>query len=70
MPDYMQNALELARQGRGRTSPNPAVGAVIVRDNEIVGRGFHTWAGVDHAEIIALRDAGERARGATLYITL
>lgn len=70
MHDYMQNALELAGQGRGRTSPNPAVGAVLVRDGEIVGRGFHTWAGVDHAEIIALRDAGERARGATLYITL
>ncbi len=70
MPDYMQNALELARQGLGRTSPNPAVGAVLVRDGEIVGRGFHTWAGVDHAEIIALRDAGEGTRGATLYLTL
>ncbi|HSU59962.1 MAG TPA: bifunctional diaminohydroxyphosphoribosylaminopyrimidine deaminase/5-amino-6-(5-phosphoribosylamino)uracil reductase RibD [Bryobacteraceae bacterium] len=70
MPDYMQNALELANQGRGRTSPNPAVGAVVVRDDEIVGRGFHTWTGVDHAEIVALRAAGEAARGSTLYVTL
>lgn len=70
MPDYMQQALELARQGRGRTSPNPAVGAVLVRDGEVVGQGFHTWAGVDHAEIVALREAGDRAHGATLYITL
>jgi diaminohydroxyphosphoribosylaminopyrimidine deaminase/5-amino-6-(5-phosphoribosylamino)uracil reductase len=70
MPDYMQQALELARQGRGRTSPNPAVGAVLVRDGEVVGQGFHTWAGVDHAEIVALREAGGRAHGATLYITL
>ncbi|MBV9502189.1 MAG: bifunctional diaminohydroxyphosphoribosylaminopyrimidine deaminase/5-amino-6-(5-phosphoribosylamino)uracil reductase RibD [Acidobacteriaceae bacterium] len=70
MPDFMQEALELARQGRGRTSPNPAVGAVIVRDGEVVGRGSHTWAAMDHAEIIALREAGERARGATVYLTL
>lgn len=66
----MQEALELAQRGRGLTSPNPAVGAVIVRDGAIVGRGFHTWAGIDHAEIVALREAGERARGATLYVTL
>ncbi len=70
MPDYMQYALELAREGRGRTSPNPAVGAVVVRNGEIVGRGFHTWAGADHAEIVALRSAGEAARGSTLYVTL
>ncbi|MEO7144735.1 MAG: bifunctional diaminohydroxyphosphoribosylaminopyrimidine deaminase/5-amino-6-(5-phosphoribosylamino)uracil reductase RibD [Bryobacteraceae bacterium] len=69
-PDFMQEALALARQGAGRTSPNPAVGAVLVRDGEAVGRGFHTYAGVKHAEILALEDAGERARGATLYITL
>lgn len=69
-PDYMRQALELARLGLGRTSPNPAVGAVLVRDGEIVGRGFHTWAGVKHAEILALEEAGERARGATLYVTL
>jgi len=68
--DYMREALELARQGQGRTSPNPAVGAVLVRDGCIVGRGFHTWAGVKHAEILALEEAGEQARGATLYVTL
>ncbi len=69
-PDFMRQALELARLGLGRTSPNPAVGAILVRDGEIVGRGFHTWAGVKHAEILALEQAGERARGATLYVTL
>jgi len=67
---FMEEALALARQGMGRTSPNPAVGAVLVRDNEVVGRGFHTWAGTKHAEAIALEEAGSRARGATLYITL
>lgn len=67
---HMEHALELARGGVGRTSPNPAVGAVIVKDGEMVGRGFHTWAGVRHAEALALAEAGERARGATLYITL
>src|SRR5579884_1144670 len=66
----MHAALALAEQGRGRTSPNPAVGAVLVREGAVVGRGFHTWAGVDHAEIVALRQAGDAARGATLYITL
>ncbi|MEO8028627.1 MAG: bifunctional diaminohydroxyphosphoribosylaminopyrimidine deaminase/5-amino-6-(5-phosphoribosylamino)uracil reductase RibD, partial [Bryobacteraceae bacterium] len=67
---WMQEALELARQGLGRTSPNPAVGAVLVRDGEVVGRGFHTWAGVKHAEQLAIEEAGDRARGATLYVTL
>jgi len=66
----MEQALELARQGRGRTSPNPAVGAIVVRDDAVLGSGFHTWAGRDHAEIVALREAGEAARGATLYVTL
>ncbi|MFB3776408.1 MAG: bifunctional diaminohydroxyphosphoribosylaminopyrimidine deaminase/5-amino-6-(5-phosphoribosylamino)uracil reductase RibD [Bryobacteraceae bacterium] len=69
-PDYMQEALDLARQGQGRTSPNPAVGAVLVREGRIVGRGCHTWAGVKHAEVLALEEAGENARGATLYVTL
>jgi diaminohydroxyphosphoribosylaminopyrimidine deaminase / 5-amino-6-(5-phosphoribosylamino)uracil reductase len=69
-PDYMVQALDLARQGAGRTSPNPAVGAVLVNDGVVVGRGFHTWAGVKHAEVIAIEQAGERARGATLYVTL
>jgi len=66
----MDEALALARAGVGRTSPNPAVGAVVVRDGEIVGRGTHTWAGVKHAEILAMEEAGERARGADLYVTL
>ncbi len=69
-PTYMEQALELAREGLGLTSPNPAVGAVVVNDGVVVGRGFHTWSGVKHAEILALEQAGERARGATLYVTL
>ena len=67
---FMQEALKLAEQGRGRTSPNPTVGAVIERNGEMIGRGFHTWAGKDHAEVAALREAGTAARGATLYVTL
>ena len=66
----MRDALALARRGVGQTSPNPAVGAVVVRDGEVVGRGFHTYAGLKHAEVLALEEAGERARGATLYVTL
>ncbi len=69
-PDPMREALDLARRGRALASPNPMVGAVLVRDGEVVGRGFHTWAGVQHAEIIALAQAGEKARGTTLYVTL
>lgn len=67
---YMIRALELARQGVGRTSPNPPVGAVIVRDGEIIGEGFHPKAGAPHAEIFALRQAGELALGSDLYVTL
>ena len=70
MNPFVQEALELAEKGRGQTSPNPTVGAVIVKDGAVLGRGFHTWAGVDHAEIVALKEAGSRARGATLYVTL
>ncbi len=70
MNTYMEEALALAEQGRGQTSPNPTVGAVLVRQNEVIGRGFHTWAGMDHAEVVALREAGGDARGATLYVTL
>ena len=55
---YLSQALDLARLGAGRVSPNPAVGAVLVRDGEVVGCGAHTWAGVSHAEILALADAG------------
>jgi diaminohydroxyphosphoribosylaminopyrimidine deaminase / 5-amino-6-(5-phosphoribosylamino)uracil reductase len=66
----LERALELAERGRGTTAPNPVVGAVLVRDGEIVGEGWHGRAGLRHAEIVALEAAGERARGATLYITL
>jgi diaminohydroxyphosphoribosylaminopyrimidine deaminase/5-amino-6-(5-phosphoribosylamino)uracil reductase len=67
---FLREALELARQGWAQASPNPLVGAVLVREGQVVGRGFHTYAGVKHAEILALEQAGERARGATLYINL
>lgn len=67
---YMWLALDLARQGTGRTSPNPMVGAVIVKDGEIIGTGYHEGAGRPHAEVNALEVAGERARGATLYVNL
>ena len=67
---HMREALELARQGHAQASPNPLVGAVLVRGGEVVGRGFHTWAGRKHAEIVALEQAGDRARGATLYVNL
>ena len=66
----MQEALAQARKGCGLTSPNPTVGAVVVRNGQVVGAGFHTWAGMDHAEIVALRQAGEAARGASLFVTL
>ena len=66
----MKMALELAEQGRGWTSPNPMVGAVIVKDGTVVGKGFHQATGTPHAEIHALDDAGEKARGATLYVSL
>jgi diaminohydroxyphosphoribosylaminopyrimidine deaminase / 5-amino-6-(5-phosphoribosylamino)uracil reductase len=68
--EWMDLALELAGQGISRTSPNPAVGAVLVNGGEIVGRGYHTYAQMKHAEILALDQAGDRARGATLYVTL
>ena len=66
----MQKAIELAQQGLGRTAPNPPVGAVLVRDGNIVGEGFHPAAGQPHAEIFALRAAGDLAQGADLYVTL
>jgi diaminohydroxyphosphoribosylaminopyrimidine deaminase/5-amino-6-(5-phosphoribosylamino)uracil reductase len=67
---FMQQALRLAARGRGKTSPNPMVGAVVVRGNRIVGRGYHHRAGEPHAEVLALRQAGGRARGATLFLNL
>lgn len=66
----MRRALSLAARARGRTAPNPMVGCVVVRDGHVVGEGFHPRAGEPHAEVFALRDAGETARGATLYVTL
>jgi diaminohydroxyphosphoribosylaminopyrimidine deaminase/5-amino-6-(5-phosphoribosylamino)uracil reductase len=67
---FMHEALDLARRGRGVASPNPLVGAVVVRDDQVVGRGYHTYAGLQHAEVIALAQAGASARGATLYLNL
>ena len=66
----MREALDLARKGRAQTSPNPMVGAVVVRDGRTVGRGFHTYTGIRHAEVLALSEAGEQARGATIYVNL
>ncbi len=67
---YMERALSLAAQGRGRTSPNPMVGAVLTRQGVIVGEGYHAYAGGDHAEVVALKAAGSAARGAVCYVTL
>jgi diaminohydroxyphosphoribosylaminopyrimidine deaminase / 5-amino-6-(5-phosphoribosylamino)uracil reductase len=68
--DYMQLALRLAEAARGQTSPNPMVGCVIVKDGVLVGTGSHLKAGEPHAEVHALRMAGDKARGATAYVTL
>jgi diaminohydroxyphosphoribosylaminopyrimidine deaminase/5-amino-6-(5-phosphoribosylamino)uracil reductase len=67
---FMREALDLARKGRALATPNPMVGAVLAQGSEVVGRGFHTYAGMQHAEIVALAEAGDRARGAALYINL
>ena len=67
---YMKMALRLARKGLGRTSPNPMVGAVVVRKGMVVGQGFHQKAGSPHAEPIAIAQAGKKAQGATLYVNL
>src|SRR3990172_12682834 len=69
-PEFMRLALRLARRGKGRTSPNPTVGAVLVRGGRVVGKGYHRAAGMPHAEVMALRAAGKAARGAGLYVTL
>jgi diaminohydroxyphosphoribosylaminopyrimidine deaminase/5-amino-6-(5-phosphoribosylamino)uracil reductase len=67
---YMRLALAEAERGRGTTAPNPMVGCIVVAGNEIVGRGFHERAGEPHAEVFALREAGDRARGAEVFVTL
>src|ERR1700726_3676915 len=66
----MEHALTLARKAVGLASPNPHVGCAIVRDGQIVGEGFHQYEWRDHAEIVALKSAGDKARGATLYVNL
>jgi len=67
---YMRLALSLARRGEGRVSPNPMVGAVIVKNGKIVGKGYHKYFGGPHAEVEAIKDAGENAKGATLFVSL
>ena len=68
--DYMQEALRIAANARGRTSPNPLVGAVIVKDDRIIAEGWHRQAGTPHAEVHAIRMAGQLAYGSTMYVTL
>ena len=67
---FMNMALALAENGRGKVSPNPMVGALVVKDGKVVGRGFHPGAGQPHAEVYALRQARSSAKGATLYVNL
>ena len=67
---YMKKAIELAEKGEGYTSPNPLVGAVVVKNNNIVGEGYHQYPGGPHAEVYALEKAGEKAKGGTLYVNL
>ena len=67
---WMKRALRLAEKGRGRTSPNPMVGAVLVKNGNVVGEGYHAKAGEAHAEIVALQQARQEARGAVLYLNL
>jgi diaminohydroxyphosphoribosylaminopyrimidine deaminase / 5-amino-6-(5-phosphoribosylamino)uracil reductase len=67
---YMQRALSLARKGIGLASPNPLVGCVLVREGQIVGEGFHQYEWRDHAEVVAIKSAGEQSQGATMYVTL
>ena len=67
---YMDKAIQLSIRARGHTSPNPIVGALIVKNNKIISRGFHRQAGKEHAEVIALKKARAEAKNATLYVTL
>ncbi len=68
--EYMREALRLAVKGKGAVNPNPLVGAVVVKDSKIIGSGWHKFYGGSHAEVYALEEAGEEARGATIYVTL
>ena len=67
---YMHMALRLALRAKGKTSPNPMVGALVVKNGKVIGRGYHQKAGLPHAEVVALNEAGPAAQGATLYVTL
>lgn len=67
---FLDLTLALAAKGKGQVTPNPLVGAVVVKDGTIVGRGFHRYEGVKHAEVLALEEAGDQARGATVYVNL
>jgi diaminohydroxyphosphoribosylaminopyrimidine deaminase/5-amino-6-(5-phosphoribosylamino)uracil reductase len=67
---FLDLALALAAKGEGQVKPNPLVGAVVVKDGIIVGEGFHRYEGLKHAEVLALEEAGHRARGATVYVNL
>ncbi|MDR2192493.1 MAG: bifunctional diaminohydroxyphosphoribosylaminopyrimidine deaminase/5-amino-6-(5-phosphoribosylamino)uracil reductase RibD, partial [Endomicrobium sp.] len=67
---YMKAAVELAKKGKDRVFPNPMVGCVIVKDNKIIGKGWHKFFGGNHAEVNAVLDAGTKAKGADLYVTL
>src|SRR5437870_12816929 len=68
--DYIQQSLQLAAQGAALVSPNPLVGSVVVKDGEFIGRGYHRYADLKHAEAWALEEAGPRSSGATVYINL
>ena len=70
MVDFMARALQLAERALGISNPNPAVGAVLVKDGRIIGEGWTQPPGQAHAEVVALRQAGDAARGATMYVTL
>ena len=67
---FMKRAISLARRGEGRVSPNPLVGAVVVKNQTIIGEGYHLYARKDHAEVVALQRTGRRSSGASLYLNL
>ena len=68
--EYMRMAIELAKEGEGKVNPNPLVGAIVVKDNRIIGRGYHKFFGGSHAEVYALDESGKEAEGGTIYVTL